>query len=269
MEEASIATAAAYPWAPNEQQIAAPLTRKRKASGIAVLHQALNDSRTSDRAKEILMDLLGGDFTEDTTNETRFLATTALTKQSTRAPVTINPNAPMSDEQIIGMAQEGQLSLLGSVVRVIGESTKTPVSTKQVLKTCILAVPPGDIPGDMDAKDMVIAALLFLSSTQTSDYWNLPLIRPTQEEDVDLEQRTYELVESPTASQLQWLDTAFLSSTDEFLAREKFCPRLAPNEEDPLLRKGIIPARAMPMTAAAKRKATLAAKAAAASPTPP
>lgn len=272
MEE-RISCASAYPWAEDERQIqiSSGNKRKRKGSGFAVLEQALLDSTTSIRAKEILTDLLGNDTMEEASDDSRLLATMALTKQTSPPPSleTINPNAPLPDQQILSMAQDGRFSLLGSIVRVVRESIVTPVTVKQILKTCILAVQPGTLPADMDAKDMILAALLFLSSTHKSEYWKLPLIRPVQE-DVDLEKLSYELVGSPTEAQLQWLDAAFSSSADKYLAREKYCPRLDKDDEGPLLLKGTIPAIAMPMTAAAKRKATLAAKAAAAaaSPTP-
>lgn len=268
MTEKRIAEASAYPWAPDERQISFPAKRKRKGSGFSLLQQALDDSRTSERAKEILRELLGDKSMEETIDESSRLATMSLTKPHAQPLEAINPNAPMQDAQILRLSQEGRLSLLGSVVRVVCESMATPVSTKQILKSCILAVRPGDVPGQLDAKEMVLAALLFLSSTHKSEYWSLPLIRPTQE-DAELDKRSYELVQSPTESQLQWLETAFLSSADKYIAREKYCPRLANHEEDSLVRKGIIPASAMPKTPAAKRKATMAAKAAAASPTLP
>lgn len=272
MDGERIAEASAYPWAPDEKQISFQETRKRKGSGVAVLHQTLNDSTTNKRVQEILKNLLGDEevVVEDTINESARLATTSLTKPLSSQPAleTIDPNVPIDDEQILRLTQEGRLSLLGSIVRVVGESVATPVFTSKVLSSCILAVRPGDVPGHLDAKDMVLAALLFLSSTHKSEHWTLPLIRPTQE-NVELERRSYELVQSPTESQLQWLETAFLSSTDKFLPRDKYCPRLADDEEGPLLRKGVIPPSAIPKTPAAKRKATLAAKAKAASPTPP
>lgn len=221
------------------------------------------------RSKRILRDLLGSDTLEEAADDSHLLATAELAKQTTPPSLeAINPNSLPSDEKILKMAQEGRLSLLGSIVRVVRESMATPVTTKQIMKTCVLAAQPGTLPSEMDAKDMVLAALLFLSSTHENEYWKLPLIRPV-EELADLEKRSYELVESPSDSQLQWLETAFISPADKYLPREKYCPRLEKSDEGPLLLKGIIPKIAMPMTAAAKRKATLAAKAAAAaSPTP-
>ena len=262
--EVRIPTVAAYPWAPNEQQISCQESRKRKGSGYSVLEQALIDSRTSERATEILTGLLGNDIVGATTDDSNLLPTTSLPlkKQIVQPLETVNPNAPLDDNKALSLAQGGRLSLLGSIIRVVRESISTPVSTKQILTTCLLAVRPGDVPGEMDAREMVLAALLFLSSTHKSDYWTLPLIRPTENE--DLENCTYEVVETPTDSQLQWLETAFLSSPDRYLAREKFCPRLKNKDEGPLLLKGTIPASATPNTPAAKRRATMAAKAAAA-----
>mmetsp|Transcript_20627 Transcript_20627/g.37491 ORF Transcript_20627/g.37491 Transcript_20627/m.37491 type:complete len:276 (+) Transcript_20627:82-909(+) len=270
MAEEHIAEASPYSWAflYEEQLISVPDSCHQKGSGFAILQQALDDSTTSERAKEILKDLLGNKNVSDGTyDESSRLATTQLISLPTRSQLeTLNPNEPMDDENIVQMAKEGHLSLLGSIVRVVRESISTPVSTEQVLKTCTLAIRPADVPAPFNSQDMIIAALVFLSSTHSSEYWTLPLIRPTQQH-VELEKQSYELVQTPTEQQLQWLETAFLSSADKFLAREKFCPRLEESEQDMLLRKGVIPPSAMPQTAAAKRKATLAAKAAAASPT--
>lgn len=174
---------------------------------------------------------------------------------------TIDPSSQLQDEALLKMAQNGRLSLLGSILRVITEYPTPPVSTKHILQTCSLAVRPGDVPPQMDAKEMMLAALFFLSSTHQSEHWELPLILPTNS-DVDLEKRSYEPVEfSPSESQLQWLETAFLKSSGEFLGRERYCPRLKHNEESQLLLKGTFPTSATQKSAGAKRRSPASKKA--------
>lgn len=247
-----ILLATPYPWAPNEKQISHPVSRKRKGSGLLVLNQALEDTSTSKRAKEILQNLLGDDLTEGMTKGTRRLATVSLATEPAQPLETIDPSSPLEDDKLLQMAGEGWFSLLGSILRVIRESP-SPVTTKHILRTCSLAVRPGDVPPQMDAKEMILAALHFLSSNHKSDHWELPLICPIQE-DNDLEKHSYEPVGSSTESQVQWLETAFLKAPDKYLAREKYCPRLKQDEEGPLLLKGTLPTSATPKPVALKRR---------------
>lgn len=249
-----IPLATPYPWAPNEKQISHSVSRKRKGSGLLVLNQALEDTSISKQVKEILQNLLGDDLTKGTTNETRRLATVSLAKKPVQPLQTIDPSSQLEDDKLLQRSWGGRFSLLGSILRVIRESPP-PVMTKHILRTCSLAVRPGDVPPQMDAKEMILAALHFLSSNHKSDHWELPLICPIQE-DNDLEKHSYEPVGSSTESQLQWLETAFLKSADNYryLAREKYCPRLKQEEEGPLLLKGTFPTSATPKSAATKRR---------------
>ena len=247
-----IPLATPYPWAPNETQISHPVSRKRKGSSLLVLNQALEDTSTSKRAKEILQNLLGDDLPKGTTNETCRLATVSLGKEPAQPLQTICPSSQLDDDKLLQMAREGCFSLLGSILRVIRESP-SPVTTKHILRTCSLAMRPGDVPPQMDAKEMILAALHFLSSNHKSDYWELPLIRPTQE-DNDLEKHSYEPVGSPTESQVQWLEIAFLKAPDNYLAREKYCPRLKQDEEGPLFLKGTLPTSATAKSVPTKRR---------------
>jgi hypothetical protein len=264
-----IPLATPYPWAPSEKQITHPVSRKRKGSGLLVLNQALQDTCTSKRAKNILQSLLGGTVTTGGANDDTYrLATVSLLTNESAPPLqTIDPSSQLQDETLLEMAQNGRFSLLGSILRVITESPTTPVSTKHILRTCSLAVRPGDVPPQMDAKEMILAALFFLSSTHRSEHWELPLILPTNV-DVDLEKRSYEPVEfSPSESQLQWLETAFLKSPGDFMGREKYCPRLKRDEEVQLLLKGTLPTSATPKSAGTKRRSTASKQAASAAAT--
>lgn len=260
-----IPLATPYPWAPGEKQITyAVSSRKRKGSGQLVLDRALHDTFTSKRAKIILQNLLGGTVTTGgaTNDETLRLASFSLLSNEPVPPLqTIDPSSQLQDDTLLKMAQNGRLSLLGSILRVITESPSTPVSTKHILRTCSLAVRPGDVPPQMDAKEMILAALFFLSSTHQGEHWELPLISPTNV-DVDLEKRSYEPVKfSPSDSQLQWLETAFLKSPGDFLGRERYCPRLKYDEESQLMLKGTLPMSATQKSAGTKRRSPVSKRA--------
>jgi hypothetical protein len=92
-------------------------------------------------------------------------------------------SAPSTDslnhDQILARALSHDLSLIGSILRVVEEVQKSasssnpvneldqsiPVKTQTILRMCVLAVPPAYVPAHMDGKEMVMAALLFLSSS--------------------------------------------------------------------------------------------------------
>eukprot|EP00545_Synedropsis_sp_CCMP1620_P000887 CAMPEP_0119005720 /NCGR_PEP_ID=MMETSP1176-20130426/1892_1 /TAXON_ID=265551 /ORGANISM="Synedropsis recta cf, Strain CCMP1620" /LENGTH=305 /DNA_ID=CAMNT_0006957561 /DNA_START=1 /DNA_END=918 /DNA_ORIENTATION=+ len=155
--------------------------------------------------------------------------------------------------------------------------TTTGVSTRSIIRHCALVVNPSTTPGRLDAKDMVLAALLLLSSHATlggndDDYGDddddeddhpsmsmiaLPLIEAENPQD-DAEKRVYRKVSNNWSSwtDFQQLDThsnnCLLSELEVlFLAsnpvtRERFVPRHLPDDELPLLQKGLIPPSALP-----------------------
>lgn len=262
-----------YPWAPNEPQIFAMAHSststhcKRKGSGVIAVYRYLEDENTSKRAKETLSQLMGEELAEQTPTqkkETLGFATESLAQEPDEPfPQAIDPSAspPLSDDTILRMAQLGKLSLLGSILRVVRDSPSSlPVTTRQILKTCGLAVPPGNVPANLDAKEIVLAALYFLSTSHKSEQWTLPLIRSVHE-DNDLEKRTYEACDEkyPSKSQLQWLEIAFWTSTDKYTPREKYCPRhLSPEEQGALLLKGTVPVSASAKSTGTKRKSQTA-----------
>jgi hypothetical protein len=192
----------------------------------------------------------------------------------------------MSDETVLQMAAAGELSLFGSLLATIengnGDGTRdvataantdsinaTSTSTRTLIKTCSLAVPPASAPASMDCKEMVMAALHFLSSvpptntTFTNNNANanllqlLPLIRP-QQMTPDLEKRSYQKVgdwklgDELLDTQVAALEQVFLYGSNQegyvWLGRERFCPRLPADAvatgEDLLLLKGNPPVHA-------------------------
>jgi hypothetical protein len=76
------------------------------------------------------------------------------------------------DENVSQMAATGELSFFGSLLTTIdngGDGTDasysvTSTSTRTLIKTCSLTVPPASTPAAMDRKEIVMAALDFLSS---------------------------------------------------------------------------------------------------------
>lgn len=163
-----------------------------------------------------------------------------------------------ADDNLLQAARSGRLSLFASILSVL-EEEKTPVSTKTFIRTCCLTLRPGDLPGSVDAKEMVLSALHFLSSdcnVRSDQFVSLPLLRPTQDVG-DLEKRNYEKAGNWTLSKIKEqvlrLETIFLSSPSswKWLRREAMCPRLAKKDEDVFFLKGNIPA-----SASAKRTKT-------------
>lgn len=141
-------------------------------------------------------------------------------------PVKKRPiDSNMSDERIMQLAQRGELSFLASILKIMEEeiyenthvmggsnhkksaSSANSVTTKFLIKSCCLAISPARVPAACDAKEMVMAALYFLSCPEfLPDYENkgrdrstkdlyprLPLIQQAQQQPMaDLEKRSYQ-----------------------------------------------------------------------------
>jgi len=172
------------------------------------------------------------------------------------APLTRKPpSADASDEAVLESARKGDLSFFVAVLNAIRRNVP-PVTTKKIIRSCCMTLRPGDVPGSLDAKEMVLAALFFLSSkleTKSKNLQDLPLIQPAQELG-DLEKRAYMKawewrIEDITENVLA-LEQIFFATPSKWrwLSREKFCPRLTEKEEASFFMKGSIPA-----SAAAKR----------------
>ncbi len=156
-----------------------------------------------------------------------------------------------SDAEIIRRTKVGEISLFLTILKIIDDNPSGPVSTKELFKTCCLAVRPGDVPGSMDAKEMVMAALQFLSREcegDSSDLVSLPLIRPLQEL-ADLERRTFHKhgkwqFDERLKEKVLRLEQIFVSSPHswKWLKREFLSPRLSAQEEASFFLRGAIPA---------------------------
>lgn len=161
----------------------------------------------------------------------------------------------MSDERVMQLAQEGELSFLASLLKVIEEEGGS-ITTKFLIKACCLSVEPAKVPSLCDAKEMVMAALHFLSSPfqpEGDNFPALPLIRCINEAP-DLEKRSYEHCgdwttrEPAFVDQVLQLEQVFYNAVNyKYLARECMCPTL-PSGRDLLLLKGSAPAYCMGKT---------------------
>ena len=70
-----------------------------------------------------------------------------------------------AEPHVMELARKGELSLLATVLQVVGTAHPAVVSTKQLIKAgaALTVVVPQLTPGCLDAKDMVQAAAVFLS----------------------------------------------------------------------------------------------------------
>jgi hypothetical protein len=243
-------------------------------SGLAALRKNAfgPNSTMGDVAKNLLMNLFQqynievGNEEEDFETEADELYGGSLDKLR-RKTVSIGT----ADDEVLELARNGKLSLFGSILKVIEEG-ESPVTTKTVLRNCCLTLRPGDLPGSLDAKEVVLAAIHFLSSdfeANSDQLLSLPLVRQIQDAG-DLEKRSYEKVgdwKLPVIKDnLFRMEQVFLTSPTSWgwLRREAFCPRLSRKDEASFFLKGSIPASAT----AKKAKGETSRKRKEVSPTP-
>jgi hypothetical protein len=228
-----------------------PSSFRKRGAGIAFLHSHLASDSTgllSKSAKQILSNLLVDNNVHLENQETPPPPPPVMKKP--RKPIESN----MSDERIMQLAQEGELSFLASLLRMMEEETGA-VTTKFLIKACCLSVEPSKVPAMCDGKEMVMAALHFLSQTHTLEstgiFPNIPLIRtvqPVQEGTTPLEKRAYvksgSWVLADILPSVLALEEIFYESQDyAWMAREHAMPNLKAGR-DMLLLKGSAPAYA-------------------------
>ena len=260
----SIPYATPYPWdnqaVVESQRLANQKLRKRRfvGTGLASLQEnAFGEvSRMTASAQGLLRGLLHehgieAEVDNDTSAEVYRYESVAV-EPDTTSKVAAEVNANEAETQKLATA--GKFSLFLTILSIISDSAPGPVPTKTLFKSCCLAVRPGDVPGAMDAKEMVMASLQFLSqdcATSSNELVSLPLIRPNQEL-ADLERRTYykdgdwSLTDTELRKRILRLEQFFVSSSSSFrwLKREYFSPRLSVKEETSFFLKGNIPAAA-------------------------
>mmetsp|Transcript_30743 Transcript_30743/g.35053 ORF Transcript_30743/g.35053 Transcript_30743/m.35053 type:complete len:268 (-) Transcript_30743:100-903(-) len=240
----SLPRASPFAWADDDEQSSRILIKKRKGSGLSFLQ----NKNIQGEAKRIMLNLLEAD---PETQDTSHLAT-SLFYANGGLPASV-ADEKTEESDIIRLAQEGNLSLFLSILRHFDQQTTSlgsSVPTKTILRSCVLAVNPSCTPGNLDAKDMVLTALQFLSCSASLDgRIKLPLIEAT-DQNLDLEKRIYNKV-----GQWKWADFENNTALSELemlfnlspIGREKFVPRfLSDEDEQPLLQKGVIPPSAAP-----------------------
>lgn len=251
--------ASPYPWDDEEMETSVKASNKMLCekpfigSGFQSVQKHLGPrTQLNDTAKELLKNLLhehnvkledhGGDL------GTNAEALYVMHMTTQRWP----PLQESQDEETLQMARDGKLSFFSSILSTM-ETNDPPVSTKRLIRHSCLTVKPGDLPGNVDAKDFVLAALHFLSSVLKSvpnvRFPSLPLIRPVQWTG-DLEKRNFEKVGDWKLDDIQEkvnnLEQLFVRSpsTWKWLRREAFSPRLSSDDETTFFLKGSIPAGA-------------------------
>jgi hypothetical protein len=168
-------------------------------------------------------------------------------------PVPIH--SAQTEDEILRLAKDGKISLFASLLKLIDDVSPAAVPNKTMIRSCVLTIRPGSIPASMDAKDMVVAALYFLSRdnhSSSSELLDLPLIQPLGSTD-DLEKRSYEKVGSWNMSEdflikVGVLETVFMESAASWqdLPRDRMLPTIPKEDERLLLYKGNVPSSATP-----------------------
>jgi len=204
--------------------------RKRKfvGSGLAVLRKEMgSESKLGNLAKTILINL------------------------SYQHGIEIDGEIESDAEKFKGLAkiQLGTCSFFVELLKVVIESGDSPISTRHILKKVCLLLQPGTLPGNMDSKDLLLAALHFLSSkseTKSIECALLPLIR-SEKAYGDLERRNFVKVGDwkleDTEEKLLKMEELFLSSPSswKWQKRESLSLRLTKENEAAFFMKGTIP----------------------------
>jgi len=239
-----------FPWTEESQGSSTRSLRKRKfvGSGLALLRKESlgSESKLGNIAKNILMNLfhqhgieLNGEMESD---ENKFKGI-GLSDRALRVP------SPTGKTEIVLETESGNKSLFIALLKAVTESSTGTTSTRQILGKVCLLLQPGSLPGIMDSKDIVLAALHFLSSndeTKSDHVLRLPLIRPLQAYG-DLEKRTFEKVGDwkleDIKGKLSRMEEVFLSSPSswKWQKRESLSLRLSQADEESFFMKGTIP----------------------------
>ena len=235
----------------------AATSKRKRGVGLAFLDAAAVSPLLTESAKRLLQGLL------ERHNIDIGSKYPASPLGKLRKPIDTN----MSDERILQLAQEGELSFLASLLRII-EDESGSVTTKFLIKACCLSVEPGKVPAYCDAKEMVMTALHFMSQSFQGDplyFPKLPLIRPVSAS-ADIEKRAYCKVGDwklqDVLPKVLHLEHVFYESCDSYkwLAREHCVPQLTTGR-NLLLLKGSPPAfctaKARKMSAVAPRRKTV------------
>jgi hypothetical protein len=238
-------------------------------SGFMYLHSRLHSNDASEQAKRIIVDLLSEVHVDLSRFGRQSLKTRAWDEVSAFSTAVLG--SKMSDATALQLVSRGEISLFCTVLSVIENASTSGVSAKHVLQTCVLAVSPSLAPGLMDAREIILAVLHFLSqSWSPSDLDRrahgldglLPLLRPLSNAS-DLERRSYEKsydwILSDIAERVSSLEWCFFSCGEnlKWLPREKFLPVMQDAKAQyEIMLRGHTDAKIQQPGAAGKRAAT-------------
>jgi hypothetical protein len=240
--------------------------RKRKFVGTGVVVARNDVSKLSARAKGILNELwhqhkmdnlvplMLDDGDCDTTTGVEFDDRAIITNRTNKIKVagfvdsTNQAELTDSEKKVVNEARKGKFSLFLSILTIIEEHVD-PIPTKYVLRKLSLILRPSDVPPIMDSKDIILAALHFLSSTyecESDEFLSLPLIVAAQTYS-DMEKRNYQkatpwTLDSIKDKIMKMEDLFFRSPTSyKWLPREVLTPStLFADEERDFFMKGFL-----------------------------
>ena len=154
------------------------------------------------------------------------------------------------DEEVLRLALHNKIALLPSILKVFVDNPASPHTARSIVRSCLLLVNPGSVLAAMDAKEVILAALQFLSSA-------LSLLIVTTQND-DLEKRSYQK-SGPWSLKdklpmIRQAECVFSEMSP--WARVHACPPLGSQYENLLLAKGSVPVNVISKKKATKRKAT-------------
>ena len=260
-----------FPWTEESQGNVTRSLRKRKfvGSGLARLRkESLGvESKMGNVAKNILMNLfhqhgieLDGEMESDGSKFKGIGLSERVVRLSSHSSETEIEKS--SQNNIVDQSKLGENSIFIGLLDAITKSSTGRVSTRLILSKVCLLLQPGSLPGIMDAKDIVLAALHFLSShdeTKSDQILRLPLIRPLQPYG-DLEKRNFEKVGDwkleNIKGKLLRMEEVFLSSPSswKWQKRESLSVRLSQSDEESFFMKGTVPLCATTKKLREKRK---------------
>ncbi|MGK3745689.1 MAG: hypothetical protein ACI8RD_007965 [Bacillariaceae sp.] len=245
-----------FPWGDStiveRQRSTTRSLRKRKfvGSGLAVLRRDMgSESKIGNLSKNILMNLFhqhGIEVDGELESDANKFKGLGLSKGSLH----MQTHTSSTDDNPLKLQAENR-SFFVPLLKVVIESVDSPISTRHILKKICLLLQPGTLPGNMDSKDMVLAALHFLSSkseTKSDNLLRLPLIR-SEKAYGDLERRNFVKVGDwkleDIEEKLLKMEELFLSSPSswKWLKRDSFSLslRLSKADEEAFFMKGTVP----------------------------
>mmetsp|Transcript_2495 Transcript_2495/g.6524 ORF Transcript_2495/g.6524 Transcript_2495/m.6524 type:complete len:295 (-) Transcript_2495:29-913(-) len=174
----------------------------------------------------------------------------------------------VSSQSVIDLAKEGRLSLFCSILRLFRDGEE--LSTPNIIRACSHAIRPADVPPDMDAKEVVMAALHFLSSSVPElnlasqgpycenelvdgTFPSMPILLSSNIDD-NLDRRSYtkciqmrngrwSMDDEKFRLKVLKLERAFMASSVSNPSRLRMCPRVEDKDaEAKLLASGTLPA---------------------------